>query len=129
MNLVHQIALLFIYAIPIACIAWTITHEEVFREPREYFVKMSKKGPNIFIRKFFYLFTCEYCFSHWVTIGFLFITNYQLVYEDWRGYLIGGFSLVWIANVYMTLYSRIRINIKKDKTEIALDEEELKQKE
>lgn len=126
MDLLHQVALLFILAIPIACIAWTVTHEEVFREPREFFVEKSKHGSTMFTRKFCYLFTCEYCFSHWVTLGALFVTDYQLVYDDWRGYLVGGFSLVWIANVYMTLYSRIRINIKKDKTEIALDEEVLK---
>ena len=30
-----QVALLFILAIPIACVAWTLTHEEIFREPRE----------------------------------------------------------------------------------------------
>jgi hypothetical protein len=123
MDLVHQIALLFILSVPIACISWTVTHEEVFREPREFFVAKSRNGSNIFVRKFFYLFTCEYCFSHWITLGALFITNYQLVYDDWRGYLVGGFSLVWIANVYMTLYSRIRINIKKDKTEIQVEEE------
>jgi hypothetical protein len=126
--LIHQVALLFILAIPVACISWTVTHEEVFREPRDFFVKKSENGKNIFIRKFFYLFTCEYCFSHWIVLGALFITDYQLVYNDWRGYLIGGFSLVWIANVYMTLFRRVRIDIKKDKTEIELEEEQLKKK-
>lgn len=127
-TLAHQVALLFLLALPVSCISWTITHEEVFHEPREYFVDRSKHGKNIFIRKFFYLFTCEYCFSHYVVIFFLAITNYTLLFSDWRGYLIGGFALVWISNVYMTIYSRIRINIKKDKTEIELDEEELKNK-
>lgn len=127
-SLIHQVALLFIGAIPIACIAWTVTHEEVFREPREFFVEKSNNGSNIFVRKFFYLFTCEYCFSHWVTLGALFISDYHLVYDDWRGYLVGGFSLVWIANVYMTLYSRVRIDIKKDKTDIAVEEELLGKK-
>jgi hypothetical protein len=117
-----QFFLLFILAIPIACIAWTVTHEEVFREPREFCVEKSKNGKRLFTRKFFYLFTCEYCFSHYVTILMLIITDYKLMFDDWRGYLIGGFSLVWIANVYMTLYSRIRIDIKKDKTEIELEE-------
>ncbi|MDQ3109784.1 MAG: hypothetical protein M3R17_07800 [Bacteroidota bacterium] len=109
-----QFILLFILAIPIACIAWTVTHEEVFREPREFCVSKSKSGQTLFTRKFFYLFTCEYCFSHYVTILIMVIADYKLIYDDWRGYLIGGFSLVWIANVYMTLYSRIRIDIKKD---------------
>ena len=52
----------------------------------------------------------------------LIITDFTMIFGDWRGYFISGFSLVWVANVYMTLYSRIRVDIKKDKTEIALEE-------
>ena len=48
----------------------------------------------------------------------LIITGYKLLYADWRGYLIGGFALVWIANVYMSLFRIIRLDIKKDKTVI-----------
>jgi hypothetical protein len=123
-----QIVYLFLLAIPIACIAWTVTHEEVFREPREYCVEKSQRCKKLLQRKFFYLFTCEYCFSHYVTIIFLIITRYHLVFPDWRGYLIGGFSLVWIANVYMSLFGRIRIDLKKDKLEAHLKEEEFNQK-
>src|SRR5689334_5403690 len=36
MSLGVQAAWLFILAIPVACVAWTITHEEVLRETREY---------------------------------------------------------------------------------------------
>src|SRR3954465_5550066 len=93
-----QIIMLFILAIPIACIAWTVTHEEVFKEPREYCISRSHNNKTILGRKFFYLFTCEYCFSHYVTILMLIITGYKLLYADWRGYLIAGFALVWIAN-------------------------------
>src|SRR5688572_658062 len=93
-ELLTQAIYLFILAIPIACIAWTVTHEEVFREPREYCINKSKNGKTILIRKFFYLFTCEYCFSHYVTVLILFITNFQLFYEGWRGYVIAGFALV-----------------------------------
>lgn len=123
-----QIITLFVLAIPIACIAWTVTHEEVFREPREYCIDKSKHANNTLKRKFFYLFTCEYCFSHYVTIIFLFITQYQLLFDDWRGYLIAGFALVWIANVYMSLFGLIRIDIKKDRVEAALEEKELEKK-
>jgi hypothetical protein len=123
-----QIVYLFLLAIPIACIAWTVTHEEVFREPREYCVEKSQRCKKLLQRKFFYLFTCEYCFSHYVTIIFLIITRYHLIFPDWRGYLIGGFSLVWVANVYMSLFGRIRIDLKKDKLEAHLKEEELNQK-
>jgi hypothetical protein len=130
--MIHAILLqcltLFLLAVPVACIAWTVTHEEVFREPREFCVEKSKNGKTLFVRKFFYLFTCEYCFSHYVTILVLILTGYKLIYGDWRGYLISGFSLVWIANVYMSLYSRIRIDIKKEKTDIAVEEELIEKK-
>lgn len=115
MTLPIQITYLFILAIPIACIAWTVTHEEIFKEPREYCVGRCKNGKTILERKFFYLFTCEYCFSHHITIIMLFVTNYKLLFDDWRGYLIAGFSLIWIANIYMSLFGLIRIGMKKEK--------------
>ncbi|HEX8473717.1 MAG TPA: hypothetical protein VF666_06760 [Pyrinomonadaceae bacterium] len=117
-----QIILLFLLAIPIACIAWTVTHEEIFREPREYCVDKSKNCDAWYKRKFFYLFTCEYCFSHYVTAFFLIITRYRLIFDDWRGYLIGGFALVWIANQYMSIYNRIRLVIKSEKIEHKIKE-------
>ncbi len=122
-----QLQWLFTLAIPIACISWTVTHEEVFREPREYCIKCSKTGKSILKRKFFYLFTCEYCFSHYVTIGVLLLTRFTMLYPDWRGYIISGFSLVWIANVYMSLFSLVRYGIKKEKIDINLKEERLQQ--
>lgn len=123
MSLQTQTIWLFLLAIPIACVAWTVTHEEVFREPREYCVNRSVKGRSVLVRKFFYLFTCEYCFSHYVTILFIVLTDYKLLMTDWRGYLIAGFSLVWIANVYMSLFGLMRIDIKKERTEIKVLEE------
>lgn len=122
MALSTQVAWLFILAIPIACIAWTVTHEEVFREPRDYCVDRSKSGKTIAVRKFFYLFTCEYCFSHYVTALMLIITNYTLLFTDWRGYLIAGFALVFVANVYMSLFALIRIDLKKVKLEADMEE-------
>ena len=110
-----QITYLFVLAIPIACIAWTVTHEEIFKEPREYCAKRCKNGKTLLERKFFYLFTCEYCFSHYVTVFMLFLTEYKLLMDDWRGYFIAGFSLVWIANVYMSLFGFIRLGMKKEK--------------
>lgn len=118
-----QLAWLFILPIPIACIAWTVTHEEIFREPHDYCVQRSKDCRSLLVRKFFYLFTCEYCFSHYVTIAFLALTGYKLLLSDWRGYIIAGFSLVWIANIYMGLYNLIRMDIKKEKTVIKKIEE------
>ena len=122
MPLSTQIIYLFLLAIPVACISWTVTHEEIFKEPREFCVRQSKQSRFIAVRKFFYLFTCEYCFSHYITIAMLIITDYHLLFADWRGYLIGGFSIVWIANIYMNLFYLIRIDIKKEK--IIVDEHE-----
>ncbi len=121
-----QMQWLFTLAIPVACISWTVTHEEVFREPRDYCIRYSKKGKSLLKRKFFYLFTCEYCFSHYISIGVLVLTGFQLLFTDWRGYLIAGFSLVWVANMYMAIFSLLRFGIKKEKIEINLKEEELK---
>jgi hypothetical protein len=123
MSLQTQIIWLFVLAIPIACISWTVTHEEVFREPRDFCVRRSQEGRTLATRKFFYLFTCEYCFSHYVTLAMLMITGYKLLMNDWRGYLIAGFALVWIANLYMSIYAFLRIDIKKERI-IAEREEE-----
>lgn len=111
----QSIYYLFILAIPVACVAWTVTKEEIFRELRSFFTTRSKNGTTLLKRKFFYVFTCEYCFSHYVSLILLAVTNYTLLYSDWRGYLIAGFSIVWIANVYMGLYNLLRIDLKKGK--------------
>ena len=122
MNIGEQLAFLFILALPIASVAWTVTHEEVFREPREWCKNRSENCDKLVKRKFFYLFTCEYCFSHYVTLFFLVLTQFKLLYVDWRGYLIAEFALVWVANVYMNIYSRVRLDIKREKVEIAVQE-------
>ena len=127
MSLAAQLATLFILAIPIACIAWTVTHEEVFREPRDFCRNRSEKCLRLLERKFFYLFTCEYCFSHYVTIFFLFLTRFHLLYMDWRGYLVSGFALVWVANIYMNIYARVRLDIKRERVEIAAKEKDIEE--
>lgn len=127
LNLHFQIIYLFIMALPIACIAWTVTHEEVFREPREYCIRKSQECKSLLERKFFYLFTCEYCFSHYVVIFFLIITRYHLLYADWRGYLVAFFALVWIANIYMSLFGFVRVGMKREKMEAKIKEAEAKE--
>ena len=127
LTLQYQIIYLFIMAIPIACIAWTVTHEEIFKEPREYCERKSKECKSLLQRKFFYLFTCEYCFSHYITLFFLIISRYHLLYNDWRGYIISFFALVWIANIYMSLFGIVRVGMKKEKIETKIKEAELKE--
>jgi hypothetical protein len=123
-----QVAWLFILGIPVACMAWTVTHEEVFREPRQYCQRECLEARSLFRRKFFYLFTCEYCFSHYVAAGLLVITRYKLLFLDWRGYLVAFFSLVWIANQYMSVYNRLRLDIKHEQVEIKADEKTVEKK-
>lgn len=118
-----QILELFLLAIPIACVAWTVTHEEVFREPREFCKRRSESCRRWYQRKFFYLFTCEYCFSHYIAAAFLIITRFKLLFPDWRGYLIAFFSVVWIANQYMSVYNRLRLDIKTERLEGEIKEE------
>ena len=129
MTLPEQITWLFLLAIPVACVSWTVTHEEVFREPRDYCVERSQKSKRLFSRKFFYLFTCEYCFSHYVTVFFLILSGFHLLFNDWRGYLIAGFSLVWVANVYMSIYAKIRIDLKKGRLTAKIEEKKVTDKE
>jgi hypothetical protein len=119
-----QFLSLLILSIPIACVAWTVTHEEVFREPRDYCQKLSKSAKKISQRKFFYLFTCEYCFSHYVAALFLIITRFRLLYPDWRGYVVALFALVWVANQYMSIYNHLRLDIKFEQVEIHKKEKE-----
>jgi hypothetical protein len=128
-GILTQLAWLLLLAIPIACVAWTVTHEEVFREPLEYCVSRCKTGRTLLERKFFYLFTCEYCFSHYVTLFFLFLCDFHLLLPDWRGYLVAGFALVFTANAYMSVFALLRQAIKKEKTEIAEIEQKLQDNE
>ncbi|MDP9122720.1 MAG: hypothetical protein M3O15_15345 [Acidobacteriota bacterium] len=112
-----QLVWLLVLAVPIACVAWTVTHEELFREPRELCLTKSREARRLLIRKVFYVFTCEYCFSHWVTLFFLILTRFHLLLDDWRGYLIAFFALVAVANVYMSSFGRLRQEVKSERLE------------
>jgi hypothetical protein len=109
-------------AIPVACAAWTVTHEEIFREPRDFCKDKAQNCKPLPMRKFFYLFTCEYCFSHYVSAFFLLLGHFQMLYAGWRGYLIAWFALVWIANIYMSIYNRLRLDIKHENVAIATEQ-------
>ena len=124
MPLSIQAVWLFLLALPIASIAWTVTHEEIFREPREYCVRQSQEAESLIRRKFFYVWTCEYCFSHYVTAFFLIITRYKLLFDDWRGYFLAFFALPYLANLYMGLYAQTKLEAKKDRAEAKLVEHE-----
>jgi hypothetical protein len=120
-----QIVLLFILAIPVACISWTVTHEEVFRDLHEYCVDRSRKCQRLAQRKFFHALTCEFCLSHYVAAVWLVVTRYRLVFDAWHGYLLAGFSLVWIANLYMAIFGRLRLEIQSQRLDIEEEKRQL----
>lgn len=124
-SLKHQTAILLLLALPVACVAWTVTHEEVFREPREYCKEKSERARALPERKFFYLFTCEYCFSHYVAALALLLFRFRLLFTGWRGYLVAWFALVWMANIYMSFFNRLRLDIKHENVSIAVDQTSL----
>ena len=127
-SVTRQIFWLLMLAIPIACVARTVVFEEIFREPREYCEHCAKTSQSFWKRKFFYLFTCEYCFSHYVTIFFLFFTRFKLLINDWRGYVLAFFALVFVANAYLNLYSRLRVDITSEKKDIERKEKDIEHK-
>jgi hypothetical protein len=49
---------------------------------------------------------------------FLLLTHYTLLTTNWIGYVIAEFALVWIANVYMSLFALVRQDIKREMSEI-----------
>lgn len=121
-----EFAWLVLLSIPVACVAWTVTHEEIFREPREWCEQRSKRCRSIFARKFFYLFTCEYCFSHYIAAAAIAATGFTLLMPGIVGYVLAWFAVVWVANVYMSLFARLRIDIKRERVETEAEERELR---
>lgn len=109
-----QLFWLVILSMVVASIAWTVTQETIFEEWREAAKDRSENAKNILVRKFFYVWTCEYCFSHWVTILVLLVSGFQLLVDDWRGYVFAFFVLPLVANFWMSIYRRLRVEIKKE---------------
>jgi hypothetical protein len=127
MSMAEQIFWLVILSMVVGSISWTVTQEEIFREWREICEDKSQSCRTLVQRKFFYVFTCEYCFSHWVTILILIITQFSLLIDDWRGYVLAFFVIPWLANQFMSIYRRLRVSIKHenalaDEAEEKLDE-------
>ncbi len=87
MQIAETVFSLLILSMAVASIAWTVTQEDIFSELHDVCLRRSKIGKTIIERKFFYVFTCEYCFSHWVTLVIMIVSGFRLLYDDWRGFL------------------------------------------
>ena len=124
MPLSAQLVWLLILAAPVACVSWTVTHEELFADFNAWCVRRSQECRRMYVRKFFYVFTCEYCFSHYVAVGAVGVTGFRLLVPGWPGALIAWLAVVWVANVYMSLFVRLRLDIKRERVEIKAEEGE-----
>ena len=51
------------------------------------------------------------------------VTRFKLLFGDWRGYVLAFFALIWVANQYMSIYNRLRLDIKHEQVEIKADEQ------
>ncbi len=116
--LFEQLIWLAVLGLAAACATWTVTREELFREPREWLAERSRTCRSWWWRKFCYVWTCEYCFSHYVGAALVALARYRLLLDDWRGYVLAWLALVAVANAYMSAYSRLRVEIHKERAEV-----------
>lgn len=123
--------MLFLYlAAPVAIIVRAFTTEEICREPRDYCRarhscyrdRCSRHDAGLFCRardfllqKLFYLPTCDYCLSFWVALAVVWIAGYSIVFDDWRGVALAVFVVMGVANVYLALFTHLRVDAKKER--------------
>jgi hypothetical protein len=124
-ELLFQTMWLLLLAMPVATATWTVTHEEIFREAREYCGERSRSAAGVLRRKFFYVFTCEYCLSHYIAAAFVALSGFQLLHDDWRGYFLAFLATVGVANVYMSQFGRLRIGLRAERLEVTAKEQEV----
>lgn len=108
-------------ALPVALCAWTITQTEIFRRFREMAGRWAKRKPNSTPRALIaYLPTCYYCTSHYVGEAFMVLaflggasTNLlKMGYPSAWGYVIASFTLIAVANVYLTAFHIFRVALR-----------------
>lgn len=123
--------LFWFLAAPVAIIVRACTTEEICREPREYcqarhsyyrqrFCNAGESGFGrratcFAMQKLFYMPTCEYCFSFWVSLAVVLIAGYRIHFDDWRGLALATFVVMGMANVYLSAFSQLRVDARKDR--------------
>jgi hypothetical protein len=123
-----QIGWLLVLSLVTASLTWTVTHEEITRQFREYCQKRSRNDRNSFTRMTFYVFTCEYCFSHYVALGVVILSEFRLLLPDWRGVVLAVFAMSAVANVYMSAFARLRLDVKAERLQTEAAEREIRGK-
>ena len=120
-----QFGWLLVVSLVTASLTWTVTHEEITREFRDYCQRRSQTDRGLFARKAFYVFTCEYCFSHYVALGMVLATGFRLLLPDWRGVVLAIFATSAVANVYMSAFARLRLDVKAERLHTEAAEREI----
>jgi len=115
MDYSSQLVYALLLAIPVACIVWTVTQEEVFKELRQALNAFQKRARSLWQRKLGYVPTCPYCFSHYVAGLFVWLFHFKMLAEDWRGYVVSLFTIVLLANTYITTYNLLRATLRRVK--------------
>ncbi len=114
MDYATQIIEALLLAAPVACVVWTITQEEIFKEAREVLQAIQRRyATSLWRRKLAYLPTCPYCCSHYVAAAFVLVFGFKMVAMDWRGYIASLFTVVLIANVYLSTYNLLRVTLRR----------------
>ena len=122
--------LFWFLAVPVAIIVRACTTEEVFRQPREFCASQNRRYEDLLDReqanfveraryfalsKLCYVPTCDFCFSFWISLLVVWIADYYLYFDDWRGLALATFVVMGMANVYISLYSHIRVDLRKER--------------
>lgn len=109
--------LVFCYAAVVAVLVRAVTDEEIFREARTWIHdRCLAPGRCWPLRKFAYLVTCEFCCSFWVSLIVVTgILQYRLGPDDWRGYGVALFVTMGLANVYLAIFSLLRVDLRKER--------------
>ena len=113
---------LLVLALPVACVSWTITQTEIFRFPREAVLAWAKRKPESKFRHLVsYLPTCYYCCSHYISEFFLILSYVGGMKKlDWSngwysavtGFIVATFTLIFIANLYLTGFNIYRVALR-----------------
>ena len=109
-----QVLFAVVLAFPVACIVWTVTQEELFKELRDSLDRYRKQHwQSLWLRKAAYMMTCPYCFSHYVTALVVWLCGFHMLLDDWRGYLVSLFTVVLLANVLLSGYHILRTSLRR----------------
>ena len=104
-------------ALPVCCVTWTLTHEEIFREVQDWLADKSEHSRFWIMRKFYFAPTCDFCLSHYVAGGLIAATGFQIMLDDWRGYIL-RLTVTAVANIYLSAFAHIRVELRKERTEL-----------